>query len=129
MKQRLVSEILYRHDQIENLQKQIYELIKINNSNMLKNEQIKNKIKNKYILTEHELDIILTYKIKYGYHDPVYIQIHDEDLAINLDNELICLTRSDIYLNDYRTKFVYISPENNYFNLYNKTKLPWYKLY
>lgn len=129
MKQRLVSEILYRHNQIENLQKQIYELIKINNSNMLKNEQIKNKIKNKYILTEHELDIILTYKIKYGYRDPVYIQIHNEDLAINLDNEIIHLTRSDIYLNDYRTKFVYISPESKYFNLYNKTKLPWFKLY
>ena len=129
MKQRLISEILYRHDQTEILQKQIKELIDINNSFMLNNKQIKNRIKNKYILTDDELNIILTYRIKYGYHDPVYIQIRDENLVINLDNEFINLSRSNIYLNDYRNKIFYISPENIYFNHHNNTKLPWYKLY
>jgi len=129
MKQRLISEILYRYDQTEILQKQIRELIDINNSFMLKNEQIKNKIKNKYILTDNELNIILTYRIKYGYHNPVYIQIRDENLVINLDNEYISLSRSNIYLNDYRSKIAFISPENIYFNQQNNTKLPWYKLY
>lgn len=127
MKQRLTSEILYRYDQIEILQKQIKELININNSFMLKNEQIKNKIKNKYILTDDELKTILTYRIKYGYHDPVYIQIRDENLVINLDNELINLSRSNIYLKDCKNKIIYISPENIYFNQLNNTKLPWYK--
>lgn len=127
MKQRLISEISYKYNQIELLQKQIDELININNSTMLKNEHTKNKIKNKYNLTDDGLNFVLSYKIKYGYRDPVCIQIRDENLIINLDDGYLNLTRSDIYLNDYRSKIVYISPNNEYFNRYNKNELPWYK--
>lgn len=127
MKQRLISEIILRYKQKENLQNQIDTLIQKNNSLLLQNKQIVNKLEIKYGLSYGNLTTLLQYKFKYGFNEAVHIQIEDYNLIIMANNKKIILGRDEIYLRRETNKFAFISPENTYINHYNKNKLPWYR--
>lgn len=127
MKQRLTSEIILRQEQNQNLQNQIDILIQKNNSLLLQNTQIVNKLEIKYGLSREKLAILLQYKFKYSFNEAVYIQIENYNLIIIINNKKIILERNEIYLRHETNKFAFISPQNIYINYYNKDKLPWYR--
>lgn len=127
MKQRLISEIIYRQEQKEILQNQIDVLIQKNNSLLLQNKQIINKLELKYGLTYTNLLILLQYKFKDNFNEAVYIQIENHNLIVVINNRKRILERTEIYLKNRLNKFAFISPENKYINYYNKTELPWYR--
>lgn len=127
MKQRLTSEIILRQEQNQNLQNQIDILIQKNNSLLLQNTQIVNKLEIKYGLSREKLAILLQYKFKHSFNEAVYIQIENYNLIIIINNKKIILERNEIYLRHETNKFAFISPQNIYINYYNKDKLPWYR--